>query len=133
RHQLKDSHHGIKWVKRIVRNQMIDTLKSKKYRHWMSVESVYKANDSSSLEVAASINIELTIEDSFRNQVLQKAIMELKSDFKAVLLKFYMEEKTYKEIALELGVSEQAVAQRLVRARKALLRLFTKKWGDENE
>lgn len=131
RHQLKDSDHGKKWAQRIIRNQMIDTIKSKKNRHWTSIESVYKVDDPATLEVAASASIETTIEDSFRNQMLQEAIMELKSDYKTVLLKFYMEEKTYKEIAINLGVSEQAIAQRLVRARKALLSQFSKKWGDE--
>jgi len=131
RHQLKDSDNGKKWAQRIIRNQMIDTIKSKKNRHWTSIESVYKVDDPATLEVAASASIETTIEDSFRNQMLQEAIMELKSDYKTVLLKFYMEEKTYKEIAINLGVSEQAIAQRLVRARKALLSQFSKKWGDE--
>lgn len=131
RHQLKDSDNGKKWAQRIIRNQMIDTIKSKKNRHWTSIESVYKVDDPATLEVAASASIETTIEDSFRNRMLQEAIMELKSDYKTVLLKFYMEEKTYKEIAINLGVSEQAIAQRLVRARKALLSQFSKKWGDE--
>lgn len=133
RRQLKDLASGKKWAKRIIRNQMIDSLKSKKNRHWVSLEAVYNTNNPASLEIAAGISVETTIEDSLRNQLLQEAIMELKPDYRVVLLKYYMDEKSYKEIAIELGISEQVIAQRLVRARKALLSKFSRKWVDDDE
>ncbi|MEB5482252.1 RNA polymerase sigma factor [Shouchella clausii] len=132
RHQLKNVASGKQWVRRIVRNQMLDSIKSKKNRHWTNLEDVYKVNvkDSSPLEVAASI--ENNVEDVLRNQMLHEAIMELKEEYRTLLIKYYMEEKPYKEIALELGISEQVIAQRLFRARKKLLSQFSRKWVDKD-
>lgn len=131
--QLKDLASGKKWAKRIIRNQMIDSIKNKKNRHWTSLEAVYNTHNAATLEIAADICVETTIEHNFRNQLLQEAIRELKPDYQDVLLKYYMDEKPYKEIAIELGISEQVIAQRLVRARKALLSKFSRKWVDEDE
>lgn len=132
RHQLKNAASGKQWVRRIIRNQMLDSIKSKKNRHWTNLEDVYKVNvkDTSTLEAAASI--ENNVEDALRNQMLHEAIMELKEEYRTLLIKYYMEEKPYKEIALELGISEQVIAQRLFRARKKLLGQFSKKWGDND-
>lgn len=130
RMQLKDLENGKKWVKRIIRNQMIDSLKSKKYRSLTGIDAGLFENDTV-LEIAADISVETTIEKTFRNKALQEAIKELKHDYQVVLLKYYIDEKSHKELAYELGIGEQVIAQRLVRARKALLIKFLNKWGDE--
>jgi len=131
RHQLNHASSAKQWVKRIIRNQMLDTLR-KKNRHWTSLDNVYKENvNHAAMEVAASV--ESTIEDSLRNQILYETILELKPEYSTLLLKYYMEEKSYKEMASELGISEQVIAQRLARARKKLLGQFSRKWVDKNE
>lgn len=132
RQQLKNIASGQQWVRRIVRNQMLDSIKSKKNRHWTSLDDVYNVNgnDSSVVEVATSI--ESDVEVTVRNQMLHEAILELKEEYRTLLLKYYMEEKSYKEISLELGVSEQVIAQRLYRSRKKLLVQFSRKWVDNN-
>nr|WP_145405695.1 sigma-70 family RNA polymerase sigma factor [Paenibacillus xylanexedens] len=132
RRQLKDLASGKKWAKRIIRNQMIDSLKSNKNHYWISLEVVYNTKTSTALGIS-DVNVETTVEDTFRNQMLHEEILELKPDYQAVLLKYYMDEKSYKEMALELGMDEQVIAQRLVRARRALLKKFSRKWSDDDE
>lgn len=130
RHQLINAAAAKQWAKQIVRNQVLDTIR-KKNRHWTSLENVYKeyANHAA-IEIA--VTVESTVEDSLRNQVLHQTILELKPEYCTLLLKYYIEEKSYKEMAVELGVSEQVIAQRLVRARKKLMGQFSRKWVDED-
>ncbi|WP_270166400.1 sigma-70 family RNA polymerase sigma factor [Paenibacillus sp. SYP-B4298] len=83
------------------------------------------------MEVAATVESE--VENSIRNQILYGAIMELKVEYRTLLQKYYLEEKSYKEISIELGISGQIIAQRLARARKKLWGQFSRKWGEEGE
>src|SRR5690606_39035362 len=133
RNQLKKLDSGKSWVKRIIRNQMLDLLKSKKHRHWTSLESVYIDSKKEHFNIEVAASIESKVETSLRNQMLHESILELKPEYSSLLLKYYMEDKTYKEIADELMISEQVIAQRLVRARKKLLSQFSRKWVDEDE
>ncbi|MFD0961669.1 RNA polymerase sigma factor, partial [Paenibacillus chungangensis] len=129
-HQLNNKNSLKQWTKQVIRNQVFDTMK--KRRHETSLENVYMFEQQiANSEVAATV--EHTIEVSERNQVLYKTIMELKPEYSTLLIKFYLEEISYNEIATELGINKQVVATRLSRARKALLVQFSKKWGDEFE
>jgi RNA polymerase sigma-70 factor (ECF subfamily) len=131
RHQLNNTASGKQWVRRIIRNQMIDTMRSKKNRRWTSLHNAYSSAGHFDQEVAA--DIEGTVENMLRDQMLHESIMELKVEYRRVLLNYYIEEKSYREIASELGINEQTLAQRLARARKKLLRKFLCKWVDEDE
>lgn len=132
RHQLNKATAVKEWMKRIIRNQMLDTIR-KKNRHELSLGNVYKENSTPTAirEIAASV--EDTVEEAWRNQILHETILELKEEYRSLLLKYYMEEKSYREIASEFGISEQVIAQRLARARKKLLGQFSRKWVDEDE
>lgn len=132
RHQLNNKNSLKQWTKRVIRNQVFDTIRKKK-RHEINLEYVYRESKDfgANLEVAATV--ENTVEVSHRNQLLYETILGLKPEYSTVLLKFYMEEKSYKEISAELGINEQVIATRLHRARKALLGQFYKKWGDDFE
>lgn len=110
---------------------MVDTLR-RKNRHDMCIDNVYEAN-----QIATSLErttfVEYTVEENLRNQVLHETIFELKEEYRSLLIMYYMEEKPCKEIAAELGVSEQVIAQRLVRARRKLLGLFVRRWNDGDD
>lgn len=130
-HQLLKPESAKQWAKRLIRNQMLDTLR-RKNRHDMRTYNVYRENQiAATLETAVSV--ENTVEEASRNQMLYEAILELKEEYRSLLLKFYMEEQSIKKIAADLGVSEQVIAQRLVRARKKLLGQFSRKWVDDDE
>ncbi|HRJ76956.1 MAG: RNA polymerase sigma factor [Planctomycetaceae bacterium] len=61
-----------------------------------------------------------SIEQRERHELLYRAIARLSERYKAVLIKRYLEEAEYPEIAAELGLSVGAVEVCMHRARKAL-------------
>ncbi|WP_338121914.1 sigma-70 region 4 domain-containing protein [Paenibacillus elgii] len=73
------------------------------------------------------------MEEKIRDELLHEALNQLNFKYRQVLLLFYIEEKSYREIAQELQISEQALAQILTRARKKLFYYFSRKWVDQNE
>jgi RNA polymerase sigma-70 factor (ECF subfamily) len=81
----------------------------------------------------AAANLELDVEaipdilpeDEIDSDLLQLAIDELKDDYKLVLVMFYFEECSYKEIAAKLSIPIGTVMSRLARAKGHLrARLF---------
>ncbi|WP_270168215.1 RNA polymerase sigma factor [Paenibacillus sp. SYP-B4298] len=97
----------------------------------MSFEDIYSTTRIPPLNIAGDISVESVFECSLKKQMLQEAMLELKHEYRAVLLKYYMDGKSHKEISIELGTSTPVVAQRLARARKKLLSKFLLKWVDE--
>ncbi|MEK3731622.1 sigma-70 region 4 domain-containing protein [Paenibacillus sp. FSL M8-0334] len=73
------------------------------------------------------------MEDQIRNELLHEALNELSPEYRQALFMYYIEEKPYSEISQELGKTEQAVAQTMVRARKKLYRYFSRRWVDADE
>lgn len=76
------------------------------------------------------MGIDNEIENKIRDEVLHQVIAELKPDYRLIIKMFYIEELSSKEIAATLHISEQAVSQKLVRARKKLLEQFKRKWDE---
>lgn len=114
------------WVKQIARNATIDWLrKNKKNRQIIDWEDVIIVDEKTSV----TNEVELLLQ----NEELYDAIEELKPEHRILIIMFYLEEKTYKEISKELHLTEQIVTQRLARARKKLQKYFTRKWNDVYE
>jgi RNA polymerase sigma-70 factor (ECF subfamily) len=67
---------------------------------------------------------EITDDQDVDRERLQQAINELADEFKVVLLMFYFEEKSYREIADALDVPPGTVMSRLSRAKSHLRKLF---------
>ncbi|MDO3410370.1 sigma-70 family RNA polymerase sigma factor [Saccharibacillus sp. CPCC 101409] len=132
RHKVNHDGSIKQWSRKIIRNHLIDTLRKKRGRE-ISIEIVYKEISEIIADTEAAATVEKTVENSQRNQLLHESIHRLKPEYKELILKFYIEEKSYKQISFELGVSEQVIAKRLSRARKMLSNLFLKKWGDEEK
>ncbi|CAM4435387.1 RNA polymerase sigma-70 factor (ECF subfamily) [Paenibacillus endophyticus] len=117
------------WTKAVARNTTIDYLrKLKKDRKILSTSSV-NINEASVHEISVASEIET----KERNELLRQAINELKPEYRTVLIMFYMERKSYREICKELHIIENVLSQRLVRARKKLLVHFLRKWTNVNE
>lgn len=111
------------WVRQIARNTTIDWLrKHKKNRKVIEWEDVIIVDD--------KISVANEVETIIRNEVLLQAIDELKAEHRVLIMMFYLEGKTYKEICKELNLSEQIVTQRLARARQKLQKYFSRKWND---
>jgi len=126
--RLKDPTNIKAWIKKVARNTAFDFIKkNKKYRHVVDPNIILNYElDSSSLEMAVADQVEQQI----RNEALHKALHQLNANYRKVLCLFYFKEVSYAEIAEQLQITEQAVAQMLVRARKKLFQYFSRKWGD---
>lgn len=117
------------WVKKVAQNTAYDFLKkNKKYRH---VSDLQLVKDNELFSPDTEIAVANQVEEQIRNEMLHEALNQLSIKHRNVLFLFYIEEKSYKEIAEELQLSEQALAQLLVRARKKLFDFFSKEWGDQ--
>jgi len=134
RQQIKQYASAKQWMKRVIRNTALDTLKrTGKYRHTVGLENVSNTDADHRFSVQAAASVADTVETGLRNQMLHEAILELKYEYRILLWMYYIEEKPLKVIAQECGVSEQAMAQRLARARKKLLLQFSRKWVDHDD
>ena len=119
------------WLKKISRNTAYDYLrKNKKYQYLSNLESIEeKELFSSEAETAVADQVE----EQIRDEMLHEALDQLNARYRNVLFRYYMEDKSHRELARELGISEQASAQLLVRARKKLRYYFCKRWVDHEE
>jgi RNA polymerase sigma factor (sigma-70 family) len=118
------------WIKQVTRNTTLDSLrKNKKNQHIFNLDYVTSV---AHLQ-AASSDIANDFEEKSRNELLYQSINELKPEYQLLLLMYYMEEKSYKEICQSLNLSESVVTQRLARARKKLLQHFSRKWDNVDE
>jgi len=89
--------------------------------------------DSIYAKVRNEVSVASEVETKVKIELLYLALSELKSDYKTVLLLFYLSGKSYREISKELNLGEAVVSQRLARARKKLLQHFLEKWADHDE
>ncbi|WP_372636887.1 RNA polymerase sigma factor [Cohnella sp.] len=114
------------WVRQIARHTALDWLRKYKKGH-----QEIDAENVTIIEQNTAVADE--VENKLRNEILYEAIQELKPEHKILLIMFYLEDKSYKEICSELRLGEQIVTQRLARARKKLLQHFLRKWNDHGE
>lgn len=116
------------WIKKVARNTAYDYLKkNKKYRY---VSDLQLVKESEFVVPSIQVTIPEQVEEQVRDEMLHEALNQLNIKYRNVLFLFYVEEKSYREIAEELQVSEQALGQTLTRARKKLLHYFSRKWVD---
>lgn len=97
------------WVLRIVANEAISYIKKKK--KFVFVDEIPDEPDSGDPEVC-----------KVPPQVLTKLIGELPNGYRLVLNLYVFEQKSHKEIAQELGISEGTSASQYLRAKKLLAR-----------
>ncbi len=127
--KLKNSKHLKAWIIKVARNHAYDFFKkNKKYHHVSEPKVVIDTEASFSLPTVAE-----QVEDQIRNEVLHESLNELNPMYRQILFLYYIEEKPYREIAQQLGTTEQALAQMMVRARKKLFHYFSKRWVDGDE
>ena len=104
-HQLGDMEKAGGWLSAILRNGYL-----KSRRRERPVAAANLDLDVDSIPEAVS-------EPDIDRQRLQLALNELADEFKIVLVMFYFEECSYKEIAEKLGISLGTVMSRLSRAK----------------
>lgn len=118
------------WMKQVTRNLTLDFMKKiNKERHIVDLETVISTMSDFGLGMHET-SVANEVEDKIRDELLHQSIIELTPDYRVIITQFYIEGKSYKEIAVDLDLSEQAVSQKLMRARKKLLHQFQRKWAD---
>ncbi len=120
-HQYKGDVTFGAWLKRIVINKSIDFLKSKKDNVVTLNEGYMKVvEEDDNWNVPSTISIEQ----------VRRAIDDLQSKYKYVVLMFLLEGYDHQEIAQVLNISESACRTRLLRGKGRLKELLkSKKYG----
>ncbi|MFD0715716.1 RNA polymerase sigma factor [Paenibacillus sp. GCM10027626] len=121
------------WMRQVTRNMAIDYLKKvNKNQQIISLNDVHRIQRN--LETSTEqTNVAKEVEKKIRDELLHQSILELSPGQRTIINLFYIEDMSYKEIAATLDLSEQAVSQKLARARKKLLKNFRRKWADSYE
>lgn len=100
--------HPIAWLKRVARNLLISHLRR---IHWRNVEN---------FDLNAADDTPLPLEAKEEIQLVFHAMTRLKKNQIKILETFYFDNKSIKEIARDMDITERAVEGRLRRARQAL-------------
>jgi RNA polymerase sigma-70 factor (ECF subfamily) len=110
------------WIYKIAYNSSLDCLKKKKLRA-----------DINSIDVTTLYDLKTMggiLEDMDRNDrklIIREAIDQLSSEDSAIILLYYYEELSVKEIAPIVGLSPQVLKVRLFRSRKQLALILNSK------
>jgi RNA polymerase sigma-70 factor, ECF subfamily len=95
------------WLYRIAHNQAVNIIKKNSGFFTIDIESLFHLKAPS-----REVNTEITTTE------LEEILNQLKIDDKNILVLFYMEEKSLREIGDILNLTDNTVAQKLSRARK---------------
>lgn len=107
------------WIFRITVNTCITKLNSKRFKEYRN-NTKKITNDISDF----SANTEKKFLDDENNSLLEIALNILPADYRQVILLFYFEEFSYKEIGEILEISIGTVCTKLFRAREKLKKIM---------
>jgi RNA polymerase sigma factor (sigma-70 family) len=114
---------GLKtWITRITVNRAIDA------RRKQGRQKVHIASDEQMLQTQAEgewdeeLSTEQQVLRQERRLMIQEELEQLPEHYRDVIQSFYMDEKSYEEIAVEQGLEKKSVESRLYRARLWLKR-----------
>lgn len=118
---------GLKtWITRITVNRAIDA------RRKQGRQKVNVASDAEFLQEKAEgqwseeLSTEQQVLRQERKAMIQEELEQLPEHYREVIQSFYMDEKSYEEIAVEQGLEKKSVESRLYRARLWLKRHWRK-------
>ena len=106
------------WLFSIIKNLSLNLIEKKKNRREVSLD---EAMEESGFDIAdCSDNPQQALEKKETGDMVWKAVMELKDEFREVIVLKHFQDMSYKEIAETVGVPEGTVMSRLYHARLAL-------------
>ena len=116
------------WIKAVVRNTTYSYLKkNKKNRNEMDIDN-YSKNEG--IEFSSDKEaIEVEIELKAMSEGIGTYLNDLNPENRILMEMRWKQDLSYKEIAAELGCTEQTVKYKLHRAREAIKKRFLKEWG----
>jgi RNA polymerase sigma factor (sigma-70 family) len=101
------------WVTRIAVNHAID-IKRKKWRRHEEMHVEYEETS----HAPPGEGIELLVIKREKKQLIRERLNELPANYRVVVEGFYIEDKSYEELAAELNLKAKTVEVRLYRARQ---------------
>lgn len=104
------------WISRIAVNKSIDLKRSRMRKP----EELSEATEELVLEHAAANEVEDIFLRKERHDRLRQKVNELPPNYRNVVVAYYIEEKSYQEIAHREGIEIKSVESRLYRAKKWL-------------
>lgn len=107
------------WIYRITVNTCISKLNSKQFRDFRNQSSELNVN---TLDSSNHPEKNFIIEED--KSILEIALNELSSEYRQILLLFYIEELSYKEIAVVLDLPIGTICTKLYRARRELKKML---------
>jgi RNA polymerase sigma-70 factor (ECF subfamily) len=113
-HQLRDAGKALGWLYAVLRSCFLKSRRKPLPQVAANIDfEVEQITDSGPLAPAL-------LEADLDRRAVQAAVDELPDEFKLVVLMFYFEDQSYKEIASELGLPIGTVMSRLSRAKSRL-------------
>lgn len=111
------------WITRIAVNHAIDM----KREHVRKRESMEEEMQSSNLKIPYMESTEQVVLMNEIKQLVRSRLDELPDNYRDVITGFYIEEKTYQQLAKEQGVQVKTIETKLYRARQWM----KKHWKEE--
>ena len=118
-----DSPRTIAYLVIITRNAAITMLNKQSAQSAADIDDI-------SYDFASPENIEEAVTDRAITEEMLAIVDTLKEEWRAPFLLMYAYSMSHKEIALQLGISENNVTVRIHRAKKRLAELFADKYPD---
>lgn len=100
------------WITRIAVNHAIDMRRKQVHQHELLVESLADGTSATNME-----SVERQLINKQQRQVIYKKLAELPDNYRHVVYGFYIEDKSYEELAREHNVKIKTIEMRLYRAR----------------
>jgi len=117
---------GLKtWITRIAVNRAIDFKRSRARRPEELMDSEAMSEKVHEDLVAAPAAESIAIEQADRQQIRER-VEEMPDNYREVITAYYMEDKSYEQIAAETGLERKSVESRLYRARSWMKRHWRK-------
>lgn len=98
------------WLKRIVINCSLDSLRQKKKLSWLQ----------DSVELQKEEEMEVFEDISLKVEDVKKAINTLKDKYRIIIVLYLIEDYSHKEIAQQLGLNESTVRNQYIRGKRLL-------------